>query len=273
MNLGQLLVQSLPIVLEGKITSGDANSIADTSLIGKYDDDSFKEALLFIRVTTDGLAPQDQYSIISAYVDSSGEFTVSPDLSASVGAGDYYAIADPIWNLYTVLRLIDKAFRKRGIISLTNESLTVAANTLRYNLPEALWAYPIEKVEIGNNTDGFTAVGGWKKIHPTTTTGTHVLEFDSQPLEDETIRIWYKGIHDTLNTYDDNISHTIPDALAIDWVKTELFEYLLEKEGRLSDEMMRRYQIQRGDSAAVRSENRIQSTNKPISKFLNIRDL
>jgi hypothetical protein len=145
-NLGQLLVQSLPIVLEGKITGGDANSVADSTLTGKFDDDSFKDGLLFIRQTTDALAPVDQYSLITAYVDSTGEFTVSPDLSATVTAGDYYAIADPIWNLYTVLRLVDKAFRSKGIISLTNESLTTSANTLRYNLPAAVARYEIEKV-------------------------------------------------------------------------------------------------------------------------------
>jgi hypothetical protein len=100
-----------------------------------------------------------------------------------------------------------------------------------------------------------------------------VLEFTTAPPTDQTIRIWYKGIHDTLSTYDDEISGTIPDALAIDWIETEMVEYLMEKEGRISEEMMRRLQIRRGDSAQVQSANRIQSTNKPISKFLSIRDM
>ncbi len=279
MNLGQLLVQSLPVVLEGKATGGTSATIVDSSLTGKYDDDSFKEALAFIRVTTDGLAPVDQYSIISGYVDSTGTFTVSPVLTATVGAGDYYAIADPIWNLYTVLRLVGQAFQKMGLISLTDVSLTVASNTLRYNLPAAVARYPIEKVEVGNNTDGFRDVGGWQKIHPATATGTHVLEFVTQPPYDlvtpanETIRIWYKGYHSTLDTYEDAISGTIPDPLAIEYVRNELFNYLLEKEGRISEDMMRRLQIKRGDLAAIESKNRIQSTNKAISKFLGIRDM
>lgn len=279
MNLGQLLVQSLPIVLEGKVTTGDQNSVADTSLTGKFDDDSFKEALLFIRQTTDALAPVDQYSLITAYVDSSGEFTVSPDFTAAVGAGDYYAIADPIWSLYTVLRLVNQAFKKMGVISLTDVSLTASPNTLRYDLPEALWGYPIEKVEVGNNTDGWRDIGGWEKIHPATATGTHVLEFKSYPPYDpsvpatQTFRIWYKGYHPTIDTYDDSISHTIPDPLAIEYVKNELFGYLMEKEGSISEDMLRRFNIQRGDLANIESRNRIQSANKPISKFLSIRDM
>jgi len=279
MNLGQLLVQALPIVLEGKCTGGNSSTIVDSSLTGKYDDDSFKEALAFARVTTDGLAPVDQYSIISAFVDSTGTFTLSPALTAALAAGDYYAIADPIWNLYTVLRLVNQAFKKMGVISLTDVSLTALPNTSRYNLPEALWGYPIEKVEIGNDTDGYRDVGGWEKIHPATSTGTHVLEFKTEPPYDtavpstQTIRLWYKGYHATLDTYDDNISHTIPDPLAIEYVRSELFSYLLEKEGRISEDMMRRLQIKRGDLAQIESRNRIQSTNKPISKFLNIRDM
>jgi len=279
MNLGQLLVQSLPIVLEGKATSGTVAIAADSGLIGKYDDDSFKEGLAFIRQTTDGLAPVDEFSVITGYVDSTGSITFSPFVSAAVEAGDYYAVADPIWNLYTVLRLVDKAFKSKGILSLTDTSLTGVASTLRYNLPEALWAYPLEKVEVGNNTDGFTELGGWKKIHPSTSGGTHVLEFSTQPPYDsttaanQTFRIWYKGYHATLDTYEDKISGTIPNALAIEWVKTELMDYALEKEGRISDDLMRRFQIRRGDMARVESEHRIQSTPKPISKFLNIRDL
>jgi hypothetical protein len=271
-NLGQLLVQSLPIVLEGKTTGGDANSVIDNTLTGKFDDDSFKDAMLFIRVTTDGLAPVDQYSIIQSYVDSTGEFTVSPDFTAAVGAGDYYAIADPIWNLYTVLRLVNVAFKKMGMISLTNESLTIADNTLLYNLPEALWGYPIDRVEIGNNSEGFANIGGYERIYPSSGSGTHVLSFTTQPREG-TVRIWYKGYHDTLDTYNDPISPTIPDPLAIEYVKNELFNYLLEKEGRISEDMMRRLQIRRGDKAEIESKNHIRNANKQISKFLNIRDM
>ncbi|RPI95493.1 MAG: hypothetical protein EHM40_02765 [Chloroflexi bacterium] len=280
MNLGQLLVQSLPIVLEGKCTGGSSVTLADSSLTGKYDDDSFKDAITFIRVTTDALAPVDQYSVISAFTDSSGTFTFSPALTAVVGAGDYYAVADPIWNLYTVLRLVNQAFQKMGLISLTDVSLTGAAATLRYNLPAAVARYPIEKVEIGNNTDGWPDyTTKCEKIHPATSTGTHVLEFKDQPPYDgttpanQTFRIWYKGYHATLDTYEDAISGTIPDPLAIEYVRSELFSYLLEKEGRISEDMMRRLQIKRGDLAQIESRNRIQSTNKPISKFLNIRDM
>ena len=288
MNLGQLLVQSLPIVLEGKATGGSTTTIIDSTLTGKFDDDSFKEALAFVRVTTDGLAPVDQYSILSGYVDSTGTFTFSPAVTAAVGAGDYYAIADPVWNLYTVLRLVNQAFKKMGIISLTDTSLTFAASTLRYNLPAAVARYSIERLEIGDDTNGWVdygtpgSAGLYDHIYPSTATGTHVLEFrrliprnqvSQVSPGDQTIRIWYKGYHDILDTYDDSISGTIPDPLAIEYVKSELMSYLLEKEGRISDDMMRRFQIQRGDLAQIESRNRITSTSKPISKFLSIRDL
>lgn len=274
MNFGQLLVRSLPIVLEGKTTGGGAaNTIIDTLLSGRYDDDAFKDALAFIRQTTDGLAPQDQFSIITAYNSATQTFSISPNYSANVEAGDFYAIADPVWSLPTVQRLVNQALHNLGIISLTDDSLTVVANQRRYTLPEALWGFPIELLEIGNNTDGWVRMEGlWRKIYPKTSTDSHFLEFDVIPAAKtgDTIRLWYKGYHWNVNVYSDKISHTIPEPLSIEYLKKEMLNYLVEKDGYITDEMMRRLQIQGGNLAMVRSENRVHAAPRKISRFLPI---
>lgn len=274
MNFGQLLVRSLPIVLEGKTTGGAANNtIVDTLLSGRYDDDAFKDALAFIRQTTDGLAPQDQFSITTAYNSATQTFSVSPIYSAIVEAGDFYAIADPVWPLPTIQRLANQALHNLGIITLTDDSLTVVSGQRRYTLPEALWNFPLDMVEIGNNTDGWDRMEGlWRKIYPKTSADSHFLEFDVVPVAKtgDTIRIWYKNYHWNVNVYSDKISHTVPEPLAIEYLKKEMLNYLIEKDGYITDEMMRRLQIQGSNLAMARSENRIQAAPRKISRFLSI---
>lgn len=278
MNLGSLLVQSLPIVLEGKAsTNGTTTTVVDTSLTGKYDDDSFKEALVFIRKTTDGLAPQDQFSILTAFVDSSGTFTFSPAITVATGSGDYYAIADPQFQLVTVQRLVNQALRRMGIISLVDTSLTTLTNTLEYTLPLRLKAFPLDKVEIGNATDGFEENQDFYVL-PSASGVQAKLVFNNQPRYDSntasncTIRIWYKDYHEELDTYEDVLNETVPEPLAIQYVRNEIMEWSMGQ-GRLSEEQLRRFQIQRGDLAQARQDNHINTANKKFSKFLSIRDL
>lgn len=278
MNLGSLLVQSLPIVLEGKAsTNGTTSTIVDTALTGKFDDDSFKEALVFIRKTTDGLAPQDQFSVLTGFVDSSGTFTFSPAVTAASGSGDYYAIADPLFQLVTVQRLVNQALRRMGILSLIDTSLTTSSNTLEYTLPLRLKAFPLDKLEIGNTTDGWEENQDFYVL-PAASGVQSKLVFNSQPRYDSnvaancTIRIWYKDYHEELDTYEDVLNENVPEPLAIQYVKNEIMEWQMGQ-GRLSEEQLRRFQIQRGDLAQSRQDNRINSANKKISKFLSIRDL
>ena len=272
MNFGQLLVRSLPIVLEGKATGGDQNNIIDTGLAGRYDDDAFKDALAFVRKTTDGLAPQDQFSVIAAYDSSAQSFSIAPDLTANVWAGDYYAIADPQWPLVTVQRLANQALHNLGVISLTDDSLTVVANQRRYTLPEALWGFPIDLVEVGTQTKGFERMQGYRKIYPKTSSDSHYLEFDSLPfaVAGDTIRIWYKSYHWDVSVYSDKISHTVPEPLAIEFLKKEILDELVNRDGYINDEMMRRLNLQRGNLGQVRTENRVHNAPRKISKFLPI---
>lgn len=279
MNFGQLLVRSLPIALEGKATGGGTTTIIDTLLSGKYDDDAFKDALAFIRQSTDGLAPQDQFSVLSAYNSSTQTFTVDTAYSAVVGAGDYYAIADPAWPLPTVQRLANQALRKLGVISLTDDSIVLVNNERRYTLPEAIWGFPLDLVEIGNNVDGWTRMeGAWRVVYPESSADSHFLEFDLPPFVQPDIisgnvlyiRIWYRGYHWNVGVYGDKISHTIPEPLAVEYLKNELLDYLIEKDGYINDEMMRRLQIQRGNLSQVRTENRVHNAPRKISRFLSI---
>ena len=278
MNFGQLLEKILPIQLEGKATGGSTTTIADSALSGTYDDDSFKGGLVFIHSTTDGAAPQNEFSVISTFVDSTGTFTVDTALSAAVGAGDFYAVADPQYKKASVMRVVNDALRNFGIISLVDVSLTTAYNQLEYTLPLAIKTFPIDRIEIGNTADGWGELTDWYVV-PASAGSQATLIFNTQPAYDKTtpgnctLRIWYRDYHPALDTYDDKISETIPDKRVIDECRLALHEWMMEKNSDLSDEAMQRLGILQRKQAESKVEQRINVPARRISKFLNIRDL
>lgn len=278
MNLGQLLEKILPIQLEGKATGGGTTSIADSTLPGSYDDDSFKNALAFIHSTTDGLAPQAQFSVVSAYVDSTGTFTVDTAYTAAVTSGDFYSIADPQYKKVPVLRVVNDALRNFGMIPLVDTSLTTAADTLEYTLPLALKSFPLIKVELGNVTDGFEELSDYYVL-PAAVGSQSKLVFNSQPQYDGataancTLRIWYNDYHPAVDSYDDIISENIPEPRVIHECKLALQEWMVEKNSDYSQESMMRLQLLQNKQAKAEVVNRINSPQRKISKFLSIRDM
>ena len=277
MNFGQLLQKVLPIQAEGKATNGSMSTIVDSSLPGTLEDDAFKGALAFVQSTTDGAAPEAQFAEVTAFAESTGTFTLDANLTAAVAAGDYYAIADPQFTRAAVLRVINDAIRNFGIISLVDTSLTTAYDTLEYTLPLALKNFPIDRVELGNVTDGFGEVTNYEVI-PAAAGTQAKLVFHSQPKYDSvtpalcTLRIWYRDYHAELSAYSDKVSETIPDKRIIDECRLALFEYLMEKNSDLSEASMRKLSLLQRKQAESEVKQRINVPNKRISKFLNIRD-
>jgi hypothetical protein len=277
MNLGQLLEKILPIQLEGKATGGTVGTIVDSTLPGTYDDDSFKGSLAFVHSTTDGLAPQNEFAAISAFVDSTGTFTVDANLGAVVGAGDYYSIADPQYKKAPVLRIVNDTLRAFGIISLVDTSLTTSYNTSEYALPLALKAFPIDKIEVGSATYGWDTLNGWYVV-PAAAGSQATIVFETLPPYDRTtpsnntLRIWYRDYHPALTIYSDKVSETIPDKRVIDECKLALQEWIMEKNSDLSPEALQRLGILQRKQAESEVKQRINLPNRKISRFLSIRD-
>lgn len=277
MILGQLLEKILPIQLEGKATGGSTTTVPDSTLTGIYDDDAFKGGLMFIHTTTDALAPQSQFQAISAYADATGTFTVDTVFTAAVGSGDFYSVADPQYKKVSVLRVVNDALRAFGIISLTNTSLTTLPDTLEYTLALAIKSFPLDRVELGNTTDGFSELTDYYILPALPGTQAKIV-FNSQLPYDETtptnytLRIWYRDYHPTVDTYDDYISETIPEKRAIDECKLALHEYMMEKNSDMSEEARIKLGMLTQKQGLSKVENRINVPNRRISKFLNIRD-
>jgi hypothetical protein len=273
MNFGQLLRNVIPVALEGKATGGSTTTLIDTYQIGRLDSDQFKDSIIFIASTTDGLAPADQFSLITGYNDDGAAptFTFSPAMTVKPETGDYYQIGAGQYNLYMALRVCNRAVRNMGMIPLNDTSLTASTGTFEYTLPLALKNFYIEKVEIGNATDGWTECNDYYVTN--TSPGTqNKLIFKTQPPSD-TIKLWYRDYHPTLDTYDDIIAESLPEARVIAACKLAFEQEFAAKDSDLSDETLKKLQLSRADYAAIKAEHGIYNPSRRISKFLNLRDI
>jgi hypothetical protein len=279
-NFGQLLQKVLPLQVEGEATGGAVGSVQDALLSGRFDDDSFVGSLVFIPATTDGNAPQGEFNEVQSYSDATGTFVLRDNFSAAVQGFDSYAIADPQYKKEPVFRVINDTLRAFGIIALADTSLTTLPQTLEYTLPLALKQFPIDRIEIGNTTDGFGEISpaSWYVL-PAAPGVQGKLVFNSQPKYDQdtpgncTLRIWYRDYHEAVSVHSDPIAETIPDKRVIDECKLALFEWLMEKNSDLSEEARVRLGILQRKQAESEVKHRINNPSRRISSFLNIRDL
>lgn len=279
MNFGQLLKNVIPVAMEGKATGGTTTTLVDTSLVGKLDSDAFKDSILFVQSTTDGLAPVDQFSIVSAFNDdgASPTFTFAPAITAPFQSGDYYQIAAGQYNLYTALRVCNRAIRNMGMVPLNDISLVGTASTTVYALPLALKNYFIERVQIGNNTDGWADFNNYY-VTNTAPGSVNSLIFQWQPPYDvttpsnKTFKLWYRDYHPTLDTYEDVIAESIPEARAIAACKLAFDEEFASKDTDLSDETLKKLQISRAQYSDIESRQRIRIPSRGLNKTLPIRD-
>jgi hypothetical protein len=218
----------------GHITYFNATSGTTTTAVNTktgYTDSSLI-GTLFIKRTSDGLAPQGEYSVLNSYNRQNGTFTTTDTLTAAVGAGDRFGYISPIFSLDQVLSFINTALLEEfPYFPQVDTSLTTAGSQTEYTLPVTL-KYEIIGVEVQtDNTDSndnrYVEVSEWAVIPSTAgSTGTLVLpQFSSG----YTIRIWYKAPHPAVNAFDDVIDERVHPILLKWAVITQCYEW---KNGR-----------------------------------------
>lgn len=252
-------------IVDGVATGGTATTIVDSSLAGRYQENKFKNWIAFISRTTDGLSPQSKYGIIASYTNA-GTATI-PSVTDSVQAGDEYAFCKPDVPLHTLRKLCNDALQGLGRIPLIDTSLTVDADTVRYTLPLAIKGRKPSRVFFRDPTTKVIAHPPNYEIEPAEPGTQATLVFKKQFLTTTgsvfsfyhgwTIVVYYEDIHPQLTDYDDPVSETIHENLAVAacvekammWKvyprqrKTDKENWLLAKQSL--DEAKREYPLER----------------------------
>lgn len=213
-------------------SGGSSSSAVCSKLIGLGSDGDYDGGILIVAKTTDGLAPQGEISRISAYVDSTGTFTLETTLTATIGSGDTIQFSNSQYPPLTMIDIINRGLRSLGEIALVNDSITTAAGQSEYTYPVALKGDRPLMVEIQTNAD--TDDNEWEEItnysiKPAAANSTGLIIF-KEPLDNgKTIRIWYRGSHPTLSAYTDYIQETITPILAVAAAKEKAAEWLVQQ--------------------------------------------
>ena len=216
--LGQLLEQVYrdlhSDIVDGVATGGSTTTIVDSGLTSRpFTENRFKDWIAFISRSTDGLAPQSQYGIATAYVKSTGTITI-PTVSATVASGDEYALCKPDIPLYTLIKLCNDALNEL-FYAAVDTSLTSDSSTVRYTLPAATKGIRPYAVYLRDPTD-YTLYEAPNWFVETAAPGsTETLVFQWYPIDAKTIVIDYKSLHPQLTAYSSNISEKIHPRLAI----------------------------------------------------------
>lgn len=218
LNLGQLLERSYrdmhADIVDGLATGGTTTTIVDTGLTSKsFRENHFKDWVAFISRTTDAAAPQYQFGIATAYVKSSGTITI-PTVTATVGAGDEYALCNPLVPLYTHIKLCNDALNDL-FYAAVDTSLTTVAETVRYTLPIATKGIEPYQVYLRDPSDYTIYEAPNWFIEAAAPGSTETLVFKWQPDTDLTIVLDYASLHPQLTTYSSSVSEKIHPALAV----------------------------------------------------------
>ena len=140
----------LGIVRQSVATGGSTNTVVDANLLITLDDDYYVQGTAWITKTDDGLAPQGEMSIVSAFAGDTGTATLQDAITA-VAAGDRFAIGAPRYKLFEIIQQINNSLYMDGYISVVDESIVTVANQREYTLPQDA-SLDLRQVQIMSNT-------------------------------------------------------------------------------------------------------------------------
>ena len=176
-----------------------------------------------------GAAPEGEFQRISAYVDSTGLFTVDTAWSSAPAAGDTYAFTSDLYPLRSMVRLANAGLRKLGDITLVDTTtLDSASNQTEYSVAVGQKRFPPRLVSYQGKTgdandNRWIDIYNWEFIPETPgTTGLLILP---QLVNARDIRIIYDDIHPALNAFDDVVSETIHPSVAFAAVLERALSY------------------------------------------------
>jgi len=204
-------------------TGGSTTTVVDTKLTDTGgEDDAWKDGILIVTRDAAGAsaAPEGEFNRISAYVDSSGTFTVDTAFTAAVASGDRYAYSSPLFPFYQMIEFINDGLTDLGDIALVDTTtLDSASSQTEYANSVAWKSRPPTRIDIQGQTgdandNRWQMITNWE-IVPAAPGSTGLIVFKEQLQASRDLRIWYTDKHPRVQDFDDAISETIEEPLAV----------------------------------------------------------
>ena len=239
-------------------TGGSATTIIDTNT--QYtSDDSLLGGTAIITKTTDGASPEGKFARISDFVAGTKTFTIDT-VTDAVGAGDKVLLATPRIKLPQMIQAVNDGLANLGTISLEDNSITLASGTYSYNLPVGLKIKELKDILIPDSGGLYRSIKGLVQNFPSAPASTGTLQFSQIP-DEQTIKIIYEGVHAALSAYNDVVSETIQEELAVAAAIDKALTWYVSKRG---DSALGTFTIQRWNDA--KQNLQMQKTEKPVNR-------
>ena len=211
--LGQLTVSTAT-------SAGTTATIVDSKMADKLGDEDSVSWAAFIIEDAAGKAPEGEMALVTSYTDSTGTFT-SPASSYTVApsTGDVYGFTNDFYPYYDMIRTVNRALKSLGEIPLTDTTtLDTAASQTEYTYSLDWKRSPPLRVDSQTKTtdandNQWMQIMDWEYI-PATAGSTGLLVLPQLP-SSRGLRIWYRGVHPALNTYEDAVYEGLPDQLVL----------------------------------------------------------
>jgi len=213
-NIYSDLGQTDPVLGNFVATGGSVSTIINTgwaTLENPPEEDSLKNRYAFITSTTDGLAPQGQWSKVTAYVDSTNTMTITT-LATAVGTGDIIQLPkQDLFPLQEVIARVNRALTNLGNIIVPDTSITTTA-ALAYTLPLTLKNKKPLSMFYGDDDNGWYPISDW--VWEPAAAGTTGQLFLNNVPSGFTVKIFYYGIHPYVSAYNSVIYEGIHPNIA-----------------------------------------------------------
>jgi hypothetical protein len=192
---------------EGTATGGSTSTLVDstqTSQLGRFTDDVLG-GVMFVTydVAGTGVAPEKEYSKITAFTESTGTyagtFTVAP------ASGDRYAWANGEYPLEKMIGLVNEALQELGQVRCVDTTTLDTDSTHTEYAVSVDWKYRVEKVEIqGLTADAYDnqwyPIHGWKYVTAAGGTAGRLI-FEDYPYNSRDIKVTYYAPHPKMTVY------------------------------------------------------------------------
>jgi hypothetical protein len=201
------------------VTGGTTDTLSDNRMQGNGNDDDWKDGALFI-ISADGSAPEGEYSVISAYDASQGEFSLQDALTAAPQEGDLYGLVSAYFPLRTMVELANAGLRALGDIPLVDTTtLETAVGQTEYAASLAWKRRPPVMIDYQGGNGG-DETGRWVRVHdweyvPADAGESGLIVFRRELPAARALRVWYVDAHPRLSVFDDDVAEVIAPELAV----------------------------------------------------------
>ena len=214
-DLAWKVVVELGTARVSKATGGTTTTLIDTNGLKLVENDYYNEGTLFI-LRADAAAPENEFSKISDFVQTSKTITVYDAFTIAPAAGDTYGVSNRRFPLYLIQAKINNALYMDGYIPGEDTSITTVASQTEYTMPSGV-SRDLRQVLVQTNNDSnmneWTPVVNFKVQKTATGTGdTLILAYELEA--GRTLWLRYATQHAELITAASELDESIhPDRI------------------------------------------------------------